>query len=458
MLAFKPLKGPVMKRFIDYELQKWVTRRDRMPLIVRGPRHVGKTYSIRKMGKQCFDDVVEVNFELMPQIARIFEQDLDAKRIMGELSLVLNKTIIFGKTLIFFDEIQVVPDAFTSLRYFYEMIPEQPIIAASSLFGIATKEVGAPVGRVAPLYVYPMTFIEFLVAIGEDKLAQMILTSENFQDPIFEKGHYKALKYFAQYCAIGGMPDAVARWCQTGNFYEVEDAHNKIITSYKSDFQAYAQPFEVKYIEALFESIPQQLAQRFKYSLVKGGYRKRDLEPCLDYLEAAELTNRIYRDVEAAVPDIEYFKGAFVDVGLAQAILGQGYTPWFRDYSQALADNPSIVEAAIGQELYGYSNLRRCPRLECWAGFRQGSEARIDYLLPRYRVDIPIDVVTGKNKNLRSMLMYLRAKENVPYGIRFSEEEYAKKNTIYNYPLYAVAASFDDFKERAITLFSQGER
>ncbi len=442
-----------MKRLIDIDLQQWAAQRDKKPLIVQGPRHVGKTYSIRKMAKQYFEEVVEVNFEQVPVLANIFKRDFDPTRITEELAQALGTTITYGKTLIFFDEIHVVPAVLTALRYYYEMIPEQPIIASSSLLSLATQRVEMPIGRVSSLYMYPMTFIEFLVAIDEGELADIILNFEEVLPSILKKAHKMCLRYFVHYCAIGGMPKAIARWIETGDFNECAKVHREIIASYYNDVHAFAQPFQVKYIEALFDSIPHQLGQRFKYSRVRGSYRKRELAPCLDSLVSAEIVKKVYRDTKEGMPDIRHFKVLLTDIGLTQTLLGRRLD----NHLEEPKNDPAIVEAAIGQELYGYSNPHLWLDLFYWHRAQRSSRAKVDYLVFEEGADIPIDVVTGKNITRRNMLTYLRDNVSVPYGIRFSENEYSKIGAIYNYPLYAVAASFENYKNRASNVIPKGE-
>ena len=199
-----------MKRFIDKHLAEWKESTTRKPLLLRGARQVGKTFAVRSLGR-LFDNFVEINFELNPDVALIFEKDLEPQRIVRELSLFIGRQIVPGTTLLFFDEIQSVPKAFSSLRYFYELMPELHVIAAGSLLDFVTEYIGIPVGRVTSLYMYPVSFIEFLGALHQDFLVEEIL-KHTPEAPLSDPIHQKLLSFVGEYLAIGGMPEIVQCW------------------------------------------------------------------------------------------------------------------------------------------------------------------------------------------------------------------------------------------------------
>ena len=253
-----------MKRLIETELISWKDARFRKPLLLRGARQVGKTFVAQQLGKQ-FSSFVEINLEKQPDARMIFEKDLDARRIMRDLSLFARQPIVPGETLLFIDEIQITPNAITALRYFYEQIPELHVIAAGSLLDFAVEQVGIPVGRVESLYLYPMSFLEFLLSMKNDILVQEIL-SHQAEEPLSEPVHNKILSILGEYIAIGGMPGVVQCWIETKDPSRCFALHHALIDTYRQDFVKYAKKNQIKYVDVIFNNLPQQLGKKFKYS------------------------------------------------------------------------------------------------------------------------------------------------------------------------------------------------
>lgn len=431
-----------MKRLADYYLQEWKNSPYRKPLLLRGARQVGKTYLARTFGKQ-FDNFVEINFESDKEVHSIFSKDLNPERIIRDLSLIVNKPIIPSKTLLFFDEIQTIPEALTALRYFYEKLPEQHIIAAGSLLDFTTQLVGIPVGRVASLYVYPLSFFEFLCACKHTLLAQELLTNI-IENPISSPVHKKLLSLLGEYLAIGGMPEAVARWRETRDPRPCIEVHQALIDTYRQDFNKYAQKFQIKYLEILFNAIPRQLGTKFKYSAIEGEYRKRELSPCIDLLTTAGIVHKVIRSAGNGIPlgaevDPDDFKINFLDVGLTQTILGQQLKSWFLDPEQTFINKGAVVESFVGQEFLAYTSAFRKEGLFYWRRNTPGSEAEIDYLINHNNKVVPIEVKSGTGSSLKSMQMFLESHHTSPHGIRFSTQNYSVYNAIHSYPLYALA-------------------
>src|SRR3990167_10782823 len=236
-----------MKRLISYHLDKWKNNPMRQPLLLRGARQVGKTYAVREFAK-TFPSFVEINFELNKKAKTLFERDLDPHRILQEISVITEKQIIPGETLLFFDEIQASPDGILALRYFYEMLPKLHVIAAGSLLEFAIQKVGVPVGRVQFLYMYPMSFIEFLAAQGFKLIIEEILYNPvNKEMP--ESIHQKILNLLSIYLAIGGMPQVVACWINMLNLHVCSPISHSLIDAYKYDFVKYAQSNQIKYLD-----------------------------------------------------------------------------------------------------------------------------------------------------------------------------------------------------------------
>lgn len=431
-------------RFIDLQLKRWMDGSHRKPLLFRGARQVGKTFAVRKLG-EIFEHYVEVNFEEAVSLRKIFdsEKDLDPVRITRDLSLALKKEIKPGKTLLFLDEVQMAPNAIIALRYFYEKMPDLHVVAAGSLLDFAIEKVGVPVGRVTFLYLYPMSWIEFLIALGHQLMVKAIL-SHALAEAESEVIHNKILEILRIYCAIGGMPEAVAYWVKTQDPQICAQIHQSIIQSYRQDFHKYAKLYQVKYVELIFESTLQQLGQKFKFSQLEGEYRKRELSPALDLLEKAGVLYRVFHTSGQGIPlgadlDLQDYKLIFLDIGLSQALLGLDLADWFLHGTPAFANKGTLVEAFVGQELLAYSDPSQKASLYYWHRAQASSSAEVDYLIQSQGQVLPIEVKSKKGRSLRSMHSFLDSHPKSPFGIRFSTHNYSVQEQLVSCPLYAIA-------------------
>jgi len=439
-----------MKRTIDYFLLEWKNEQyNRKPLLLRGARQVGKTYAVRELGK-TFENFVEINLEADKNLRAIFTQDHDPKRIVFQLSEYLQKDIVPETTLLFIDEIQIVPEAVITLRYFYEIMPTLHLIAAGSLLDFAIEQVGMPVGRISSLYMYPMSFLEFLVALGHVKWAQTILRHDA-HEPLFDQLHEKLLNLVSIYLAIGGMPAAVNAWVQTQASRQVKRAHGDLLDSYEQDFNKYAAKHQIKYLNALFHHALSQLSKKFIYSRIDG-YQKRELEPALELLKKAGLVYPVVRIDGQGIPvgsnaQLNDFKLIFLDVGLTQASLGLDITGWFVQPTQTFVNKGELAEAFVGQELLAYGEPITKSNLFYWRRAERNSQAEVDYVTQIQEKIVPIEVKSGAGSTLKSMHFFLETHAASDYGIRFSTQNYSVYDTIYSYPLYAVAKPFFDANE-----------
>lgn len=427
----------MFKRLIDWHLNEWQNNKGRKPLLIRGARQVGKTHSIRKLGGQ-FEQFVEINFELSEKAKNLFEKDLDPERIVRDIGLFADVKIEPTKTLLFFDEIQAAPRAILALRYFYEMMPALHVIAAGSLLDFALQQVGLPVGRVSILYMYPLSFVEFLVAIERRALAEAIVKGEHFSEVI----HDKLMDLVGEYFAIGGMPEAVSKWVELKNPKECFQIHHNLIISYRQDFEKYAKKHEIKFVDILFRQIPYFIGEQFQYKNVPGEYRKRELSPCLDLLCKANVVHRIYHSAGNGIPlgaeiNLEWFKIILVDIALAQAILGFDLSTWFLQPGVEFVNRGAIAEAFIGQELLCYLHPSRESQLYFWKRPEKSSSAEIDYLYAQGQEIIPIEVKSGHGSTLKSMHLFLKSHPKSFKGIRFSSQNYSLYDNIDSRPLYA---------------------
>ena len=431
-----------MKRIIDCYLAEWKEAPYRKPLLLRGARQVGKTHAVRYLGEK-FDNFVEINFESNEEAKTVFDRNLDPKRIILDLALITRKKITPGKTLLFFDEIQGTPKALTSLRYFYEELPEQHVIAAGSLLDFTIKSIGIPVGRVASLYMYPLSFIEFLCACGDTLLTQAMLNNPA-NTPISEAVHKKFLTMLGEYLAIGGMPEAVLRWQEKRDPLFCVEVHHALLDTYRQDFEKYAKNSQIKYLNVLLNAVPRQLGAKFKFSAIEGDYRKRELAPCLDLLFTSGVMNPVLRSAGNGVPigaevDPHDFKVVFLDIALSQASLGLDLKRWFLGPEQAFINKGALMEAFVGQELLVYAHPKQKSNLYYWRRNTPGSEAEVDYLMQAQASVIPIEVKSGSGSTLKSMHMFLESHEQSPYGLRFSTNNYSIHENIHSYPLYSIA-------------------
>jgi len=432
-----------MKRIIDHFLMQWKSDSLRQPLLLRGARQVGKTYAVRQLGK-TFDNFVEINLETNEQARDIIAKNLDVHRIQRDLTAALHKQIIPGKTLLFIDEVQAVPNAITALRYFYEHLPDLHVIAAGSLIDFAVEQVGIPVGRVSFFYMHPTTFLEFLIAKGFTQLVFQIMHHPT-TEPFSEVLHTMTLTLLAEYLAIGGMPKAVQHWVDEQQPLATAKIHARLLGSYRQDFEKYARTKQVKYVELIFDQIPQQMGRKFKYSLIEGDYRKRELAPALDLLVKAGIAHKVYYSAGQGMPlgaqvDPLDYKTLFLDVGLAQTALGLDTAGWLLHPEQEFVNKGSLVEAFVGQELIAYGPAHDKQKTFYWHKETGPRNAEIDYLVQINRQIIPIEVKAGTGSTLRSIHHFLETHPTSPFGIRFSAQNYSVHEKIHSYPLYAIAS------------------
>ncbi len=432
-----------MKRIVDAYLTQWKTDSDKKPLLLRGARQVGKTHAARELGKK-FDHFVEINFERDQRMLAIFDNDksLDPKRIIQDIFAIDDKKIIPGSTLLFFDEIQNAPRAITALRYFYEEMPELHVIAAGSLLDFAIEKIGIPVGRVRSIYMYPLSFMEFLAATGNANVVEQLLEKENI---VYSSGvHAILLDMVGKYLAVGGMPEAVNRWVTTSNINECLMVHQDIIDTYQQDFGKYARTSQIDHVERVFGSIPHQLGGKFKYTVIEGDYRKRELAPALDLLKTAGVVHKIFHTAAQGIPlgaevDLDCYKAMLMDVAISQKVLGLETGSWILQPLEAFTNKGAIVEAFVGQEILAYADPRKRAQLYYWQRAAKNSTAEIDYLLQDQENIIPIEVKSGHGSTLRSLHFFLESHARSPYGIRFSAQNYSEYQKVHSYPLYVVA-------------------
>ena len=430
-----------MDRLAHTTLKAWKGSDVRKPLIIRGARQIGKTTCVRHFG-QSFTNTVELNFERRTELHALFEKDLAPEQLITDLQVVTKQTITPGKTLLFFDEVQACPRVLIALRYFFEKMPALHVIAAGSLLEFAIEQVGVPVGRVNFLHMYPMSFLEFLWALDERHLADVIFQHDPSQ-PVSSVVHDRGLRLLGEYMAVGGMPEAVAAWRDRKNYQQCLDIHHDLIAAFEQDFEKYAKETQIKYVEHVFRQAPYQLGRQFQYAKLSGNYRKRELSPALELLVRANIMTPVFQTSGQGIPlgadaNPEAFKAIFIDVALTQALLGLTAEQWILDPARAFVNKGALSEAFVGQECLAYANPRQKKSLYYWQRNRRGSEAEVDYLMGLSGHVIPVEVKAGKGSTLKSMNLFLNNHPSTPYGIRFSAHNYSIHDKLHTYPLYAV--------------------
>jgi len=439
-----------MKRLIDWHLKTWKEEKYRKPLLLKGARQIGKTYAVRQLGKH-FESLVEINFELTPGAKSVFEKDLDPKRIIWELGLLADTTILPAKTLLFLDEIQAAPQAILALRYFYELMPELHVIAAGSLVDFAIEKVGMPVGRVNMLYVYPLSFMEFLAATKNSQFIAAILEQKPFSDIL----HNKLLDLLGHYLAIGGMPEAIQAWVETKDPRASYEVQNGLAETYRQDFPKYAKRHQLNYLDILFAQIPHFIGSQFKYSEIHGEYKKRELAPCLDLLRRANVIHQVTHTSGNGLPlgaeiNLNWFKIILLDIGISQNLLGLDLPAWFLNPDKNLINRGPIVEAFIGQELLAYASPKSKNELYFWKRESKGALSEVDYVYDFKHEVLPIEVKSGHGSTLRSMHQFLEDHKKSKLGLRFWSENYLMSEKIDSRPLYAVATLAHSDQTRAL--------
>jgi predicted AAA+ superfamily ATPase len=431
-----------MKRNIDQILDQWKHSRVRQPLLIRGARQVGKTYSVTDFGKRAFENIVSVNFEEQPEMSRCFS-DLNPKNIIDRLSILKRMTISPGRTLLFLDEIQECPQAITSLRYFLEKMPELHVIGAGSLieFALHVEEFRMPVGRVQSVYMYPMSFAEFLTAVGEDRLLNHIHTVD-LQTGMEQVFSIRLENLFRQYLLIGGMPRVVKAFEDKVLMEELQRLQSGLIRTYIDDFAKYASTAKHKYLKEVYSRAPQMAGQRYKYSHVNPGIEAKFLKEALGLLCDARCLSKICHASGAGVPLLataneRKFKIAFLDVGLMQNALGVQDSIILID-SVMQINAGSIAEQFVAQELLACADPYADKKLHFWAREARGSNAEVDFLIEIGGMPIPVEVKAGARGSLKSMRLFLNEYPNTLLGIRYSMHELSYFDQILSIPLYMV--------------------
>ena len=435
-----------MRRAILSKLQDWKSEKNRKVLLLRGARQVGKTYIVRELAKG-FTNYLEVNFEKNADVKYFFDQNLDPVRICANLSAYFNIPVIDGKTLLFFDEIQSCPGAIQSLRFFYESKPDLHVIAAGSLLEFALEDLTSwGVGRIRSLYMYPMSFDEFLLANNEDSLLDLKKNASE-RIPLNPAFHEKLKDYLRKFLIIGGMPEAIKTY--VGNKSDISSVQNilsDITISYHDDFAKYKSRIPVLRLREVMESVIKQSGGKYIYSHAGQLSNVVQAKEALDLLEMAGLVYKVYHSSGEGVPlgagvNYKKFKALLSDIGIFQQLSGLKLSELLIANNIDMLNKGNIAEAFAGLELIKYSNVYEKKQLYYWHREKRGSSAEVDYLIEKNGEVIPVEIKSGSTGKMQSMYRFLEEKKN-PWGIRLSLENFAAYDRIHVIPLYAVSNIF----------------
>lgn len=429
-----------MERSIEQELKAWKTSRRRKPLLLSGVRQCGKTYALKEFGRKEFASFCYINFESSSKYREIFEYDFDVNRILKEIEFLEDRNIIPGETLLIFDEIQECPKAITSLKYFQENMPELHLACAGSLLGVELKEknISFPVGKVNRMTMYPLSFKEFLSAMGEEKYISLF-SSWPMDREIPELYANPLRDLLKKYYIIGGMPEAVQDFINHHDYTAVKNIQDDILSDYGDDFSKHVPLAELEKVRLIWDSVPVQLAKennKFVFSHVKEGKRAHELESSLQWLKNAglieilELVNNPSSPL-SAYADKTYFKVYLSDVGLLSRRLGLSYR-------QILEDDISPFKGAISENFVLNELIKQGKTPYFW---RSGNTAELDFLFEEDSSLYPVEVKSSDNTQAKSYKLFLK-KYPVKVGYKFSLKnigvnEIEGKKT-FNLPLYLI--------------------
>lgn len=429
-----------MERSIYSSLKKWKESPTRKPLILQGARQVGKTYILKEFGAREYSEVVYINCDDNNDMQNMFA-DYDIDRIIRSLSAISGVSIKPSTTLLILDEIQEVERGLASLKYFCEKAPEYHVAVAGSLLGITLHEgTSFPVGKVDMLYMYPMDFEEFLLAMGKEQLVEL-LRNNSWAALTPLRGMLTEL--LRQYYFVGGMPEAVKTYVERGDIWEVRSIHSKIIDAYRNDMSKHVPKQQVQRINMVWNSIPSQLARdnkKFIYGALRKGARANDFEIAIQWLVDSGLVHKVHRISKPVVPlkfyeDMASFKLFLLDCGLLgalsetppeQILIGDNV---FEEYKGAFTEN------------YVLQQLKSLPRTFVYYYSNDNSTLEIDFVVQHEAHVIPIEVKAEENLRAKSLRQFVTGNSGL-HGVRFSMSDYREQDWLTNVPLWAVRWAF----------------
>ena len=426
-----------MYRFALENLKQWKEKSKRKPLIIQGARQVGKTWLMKEFGKSEYQNSVYLNFDEDERLRALFDKNLDPNRIISSIELLTGQKIDANNTLVIFDEVQEVPRALTSLKYFCEEAPEYNIICAGSLLGIALHEgTSFPVGKVEFLYLYPLTFSEFLLASGEEALYKLIFKRDWDSIKLLSDKYTSLLKI---YYLVGGMPEVVNSFIDNSDFEAAREIQNGILRAYEQDFSKHAPARVVPKIRDVLNCISSQLSKenkKFIYGLVREGARAKEFETAILWLSDCGLVHKVSRVSAIKIPlraylDFKAFKLFFVDVGLLSCISGVSYQAVLQGSDLFLEFKGALTEQYVCQQLLarGLSDVAYYSN--------EKSTCEIDFVISIDGNVVPVEVKAETNLKAKS-LKSAHEKFGFERAYRFSMNDFKQEDWITNFPLYSI--------------------
>lgn len=410
------------RRELNY-LEQWINRRDRKPLIIRGARQVGKSTLVKLCAEKCQKRLIEIDFEKNPEYADLFKSK-DPKTILALLSALFNQDMQVESILLFLDEIQAAPEILQTLRYFYESLPELPVIAAGSLLDFALQEIqfSMPVGRVEYLYLGPLNFEDFLKALGKTHLLDFI-RNYSIDQTIPAPLHISLLTLVKTYFIVGGLPQVVTHYAENSDFNAIERIKKSLLLSYQEDFAKYASIAEQSRIRLVFNKIPRMLGEKLKYTQIDPTQRAATLKSALEQLRLARLVHLVYHTDANGLPlgaeiNEKNFKGYFLDIGLVISALDLTVLNFKEDVDFTLVNAGKIAEQFVASELLQLREFYEPPALYYWMREQKSAHAELDFVIPFQGGIIPIEVKAGAHGTLKSLHLFLHQK-HLSLGVRF---------------------------------------
>lgn len=426
-----------MYRIAMEKLLKWKQSKRRKPLIIEGARQVGKTWLMKEFGRQAYADTVYINFDSNSRMAELFASDLDTERLIMGLELYIGRKIDPENSLLIFDEVQEVPRALTSLKYFYENAPEYHIVCAGSLLGIALHQgTSFPVGKVDFLKLYPLSFKEFLMATGKERFAELLDKRDFPMITSFKQLYIDALK---QYYFIGGMPEAVQSFVENKDFNEVREIQKRILAAYEQDFSKHAPVEIVPRLRMLWNSIPSQLAKenkKFIYGLIREGARAKDYETAIMWLSDCGLVHKVTRVNAAGIPlrayeDLKAFKLFVVDVGLLGCMTGLRQRTLLEGNDLFVEFKGALTEQYVCQQ------LKTMEDLDVYYYTNDRGSCEVDFIIDTGEQVVPVEAKAEVNLRAKSLKTYYE-KFSPQISVRTSMADYKREEWLVNLPLYAI--------------------
>lgn len=434
-------------RNIDRELMVWKEDAERMPLLIRGARQVGKTSTIRQFGKS-FHHYVEIDLNQNATLHKVFAEDISPQEICRRISYLVNKPIIPGETLLFIDEIQACPEAINKLRYFYEQYPELHLIAAGSLLEFVLADLPSfGVGRVRSLFMYPFSFEEFLRANGEELLIEAYVSS-NPDAPLPEVVHTRIVNRLKTFMLTGGMPKVVSTFVKTQDLKKCQRVLTDLVVSYRDDFKKYRKRISEQRISMVLDAVAQHKSGRFVYSNVNDNLSLAQVKLTLDLLAKAGLVYPVVHTSANGIPlgaelNERYQRMSVFDTGILQCLLGADLAKMSLMDNADMVNKGALAETFVASELIKAASCYERQRLYCWHREKKDSQAEVDFVVQTGQEIVPIEVKSGSIGKMKSLRIFLSEK-GYRYGVRTSMENFARYDNIRVYPLYAISNLLND--------------